>query len=98
VKFVNYLIGHRKINAGKITFRKPNTSQGNVIDFGVLKITFDKITIGEHSSLKKTTSEIAVGEGAIFKFGVADFFRSKGMVLVFFVVRKIHSQGIFFQK
>jgi hypothetical protein len=68
-----------------------------VIDFGVLKVTFNKIAIGKHSGLKKTSSKVTTDERTILKLGVANFFRCKRLLTIFFVVGKIQTH-VFFQK
>jgi len=68
-----------------------------MIDFGVLKVTIDKIAIRKHHSLKETTSEITIGKRAIFKFGFSYFLRSKEVLVVFFIESKIQTHCFFFK-
>ncbi len=93
MEFVNHLIGHRKINTGKIAFCKPNATQRNVIDFGILKVAIHKITIRKRHCLKETRSKITFDKSAILKLSFSDFFRCKCLVFVFFVVNKMQSHG-----
>jgi hypothetical protein len=67
VKLKNYLVGHGKIDIGKIAFGKPNTAQGNIIDFGVFKIAVKEITIDKSHCLKRAIGEVDVVKGAVFK-------------------------------
>jgi hypothetical protein len=73
VKLINDLVGHGKVDVGKITFGKKHTAQRHIIDFSFFKITIQEIAINKRHRLKGTVSEIAIVEGTIFKifeFGI----------------------------
>jgi hypothetical protein len=68
MKFINNLVGHGKINRRKITFGKPHTTKGNIIDFGIFKIAIKEITIDKSYGLKRTIGKITEMKDAIFEF------------------------------
>jgi hypothetical protein len=61
------LIGHREVDIGKVTFGKPNTTQRNIIDFGVFKIAVKEITIHKSYGLKCTIGKVDVVKRTIVK-------------------------------
>jgi hypothetical protein len=67
VKLKNHLVGHGKVDIGKVTFGKPNTTQRNIIDFSVFKIAIKEITIHKSDRLKGTIGEIDVIKRTIVK-------------------------------
>jgi hypothetical protein len=60
------LVGHGKVHSRKITFGKPNTTQGNIIDFAIFKIAIKEVAVYKSNGLKSTIGKIAIAESAVF--------------------------------
>jgi hypothetical protein len=85
MKLKNHLVGHCKIDIGKVTFGKPNTTQRNIIDFCVFKIAIEEITIDKSDRLKRTIREVDVVKRAVFKLFEFGIYVIKNFVSEFLV-------------
>jgi hypothetical protein len=79
------LVGHGKIDIGKIAFCKKSTSQGNVIYFSIIEITVKKVAINKSYSKKIAISKVTIVKRTIFKVFVFNVFFFKNGVAYFLV-------------
>ncbi|GGC89402.1 hypothetical protein GCM10011508_15850 [Flavobacterium lutivivi] len=72
MKLKYYLIGHGKIDTGKIASGKPYATKGNIIHLRCFEIAIIKITIYKSDRLKGAIGKIAKMKRTVFKFFVLD--------------------------
>lgn len=94
----NYLVGHGKIDIGKVASGKKHITQRNIIDFGIGKIASEEIAVDKGHGLEKTTPEIAIGKRTVFVVLEFDGFFIKNNIIEVLVVEVVGMHFRYFKQ